>query len=262
MAYQDKSTGKWYTAPPEFGGRSYDTETAAEAAVGGGSSLSVSAGQVVPPSAPPKSTLSGGGGSAYPGTDVPIGYILPPSAPSSDSILLQTIEKRLEQPQPLRPAVPMPQINWPAFQPPQINWPTVTPPAVPQPEVIKPPGVEGPPQVEGITAAPSAEVPQEKLPEGVRKGAAGFESTIAPAGVPPSVDELVKKYRDVFGAGTEDRYVRQYLAGPQFQGKILQGTIPLWMRADPLWRQFLRTLGLAVDKRLGHGDIGRAESTP
>jgi hypothetical protein len=144
---------------------------------------------------------------------------------------------------------------------PQINWPTVTPPTVPQPEVIKPPGVEGPPKVEGITEAPSAEVPQEKLPEGVRKGAAGFESTIAPIGVPPSVDELVKRYRDVFGADTEDRYVRQYLAGPQFQ-RVLQGAVPAWKWTDPLWRQYLRNLGLAVGKRLGYGDIRQAESTP
>lgn len=135
----------------------------------------------------------------------------------------------------------------PTFQPPSFPTAPSAPPS--PPETPKPPGVEGPPKVEGVPSITEALTHPEKLSEGVRRGQAGFESVAAPPVSAPSVDELVRTYREVFGPGTEEKYVRHYLAGPQFQ-RVLQGAVPMWMQTDPLWGQYLRRLGIAVERRL------------
>lgn len=197
--------------------------------------------------------------------DIP-GLFTMPASPDQ----ITRYESALNRVDPLRSIIEERLAQWtappppPAFQPPAPPTPPTAPPPTTSkpPEPPKPPGVEGPPKVEGVPAVPPSEAKPEKLPEGVRRGQAGFESVVAPPVAAPSVDDLVRTYREVFGPSAEEKYVQHYLSGPQFQ-RVLQGAVPMWMRTDPLWGQYLRRLGLlgdVVGRRLGYGDIRRSEA--
>lgn len=157
--------------------------------------------------------------------------------------LLEALQRKMAQLEQQLANFQMPQIKLPEF--PQINLPAPTPP----------PKVEVEPKVGGVQPAPASPEPEpEKLPEGVRRGQAGFERVVAPIRT-PDVDELLKIYEGVFGPveGRQEEYVRQYLASPYFQ-RVLGGAVPVWMSADPLWRLYLHRLGLlrdAVGRKLG-----------
>ena len=98
---------------------------------------------------------------------------------------------------------------------------------------------------EDVAAAqPAPEQPASALP----RTASGFVQQYV--GVPylPSVDKLFDIYQQVFGKSADEQ-TQQYLVGPQFQGVLRGGAIPLWMSSDPLWRLYLAKLG--VLQRLG-----------
>ncbi|MGQ9698528.1 MAG: hypothetical protein ACUVRO_11120 [Armatimonadota bacterium] len=122
---------------------------------------------------------------------------------------------------------------------------------------LAPATVETEPKTEVQSApAPASVLEPEKLPGGMRRGQAGFEYTAVPV-VAPSVEDLLKIYKEVFGPqeGAQEEYVRQYLGGPEFW-RVLSGAVPVWMEADPLWRLYLHRLGLlqnAVGRRLESG---------
>ncbi|MGB9792122.1 MAG: hypothetical protein ACPLTR_06030, partial [Thermacetogeniaceae bacterium] len=105
-----------------------------------------------------------------------------------------------------------------------------------------PPTVETAPQVENVPAATTAQQQTATLPAGVSQGAAGFTYQASAPPVLPTVDKLLETYRQVFGRSDQD--VEQYLQSPEFQS-VLRGNVPMWMEADPLWRQYLLQLGIS-----------------
>lgn len=159
-----------------------------------------------------------------------------------NELLLEAIQRKMAQLEQQSAYFQIPQIEFPEF--PQIKLPAPTPP----------PKIEAEPKVEGVQPAPAPPEPaSEKLPEGVRRGQAGFERLVAPVRA-PDVDKLLEIYEEVFGPveGRQEEYVRQYLGSPHFQ-RILGGAVPMWMETDPLWRLYLHRLGLlreAVGRRL------------
>lgn len=127
--------------------------------------------------------------------------------------------------------------NWrPPDLPSPTTWqsPTFTTPA-------QAPKVETAPQVENV---PAAAAPQQTatLPSGVTQGASGFTYQASLPPVLPTVDKLLETYRQVFGRADQD--VQSYLQSPDFQ-QVLSGNIPMWMEADPMWRNYLRLLGIS-----------------
>jgi len=148
------------------------------------------------------------------------------------------------------PAQPPVQPQQPQYQYPTISYPEVNIPEVTVPS-YRPPTVEEEPLIEGVSEIETPGAQPERLPEGVRRGVSGFEYAGAGTVSAPSVDELIQRYREVFGQGTNEDYARQYFSSPQFR-RVLEGATPMWMATDPLWRQYFRKLGLtnAVGRRL------------
>jgi hypothetical protein len=93
-----------------------------------------------------------------------------------------------------------------------------------------------PPQ--DVQAAQPAQQPTEEAP----KNTGGFVINSTPLESMPSVDKLFNLYKQVFGQG--DQQVQAYLGGPQFQGMLHGGRVPLWMASDPMWRSYFQKLGL------------------
>lgn len=107
------------------------------------------------------------------------------------------------------------------------------------------------PKLQDITPAEdvaAAQPAQEQTASALPRTASGFVQQYV--GVPylPSVDKLFDIYQQVFGKSADEQ-TQQYLVGPQFQGVLRGGAVPLWMSSDPQWRLYLAKLG--VLQRLG-----------
>jgi len=107
------------------------------------------------------------------------------------------------------------------------------------------------PKLQDITPAEdvaAAQPAQEQTASALPRTASGFVQQYV--GVPylPSVDKLFDIYQQVFGKSADEQ-TQQYLVGPQFQGVLRGGVVPLWMISDPQWRLYLAKLG--VLQRLG-----------
>ena len=107
------------------------------------------------------------------------------------------------------------------------------------------------PKLQDITPAEdvaAAQPAQEQTASALPRTASGFVQQYV--GVPylPSVDKLFDIYQQVFGKSADEQ-TQQYLVGPQFQGVLRGGAVPLWMISDPQWRLYLAKLG--VLQRLG-----------
>lgn len=115
---------------------------------------------------------------------------------------------------------------------------------------MQPVKIQEPPKLQDITPAEDikAAQPQEQPKDVLPRTAGGFVQPYAPLPYLPSVDRLFDLYEQVFGK-KPDEQVRAYLTGPQFQGVLQGGTVPMWMSSDPLWRLYLARLG--VLRRLG-----------
>jgi len=107
------------------------------------------------------------------------------------------------------------------------------------------------PKLQDITPAEDVAAAQpapEQTASALPRTASGFVQQYV--GVPylPSVDKLFDIYQQVFGKSADEQ-TQQYLVGPQFQGVLRGGAVPLWMSSDPQWRLYLAKLG--VLRRLG-----------
>ncbi|WP_026487639.1 hypothetical protein [Caldanaerobius polysaccharolyticus] len=112
--------------------------------------------------------------------------------------------------------------------------------------------------VEGVEQTqPQQQTTQTEAP----KGASGFvlQGGTLPSTPAVTAEALYDYYRRL--TGREDESVRQFLAGPQFQA-ALQGAVPAWMAADPIWRLLLTRAGVnpkqlrldTLRERLNKGD--------
>jgi len=117
-------------------------------------------------------------------------------------------------------------------------------------KAMQPVKIQEPPKLQDITPAEDVKAaqPQEQPREALPKGPGGFVQQLTPLPYLPSVDKLYDLYKQVFGK--EDEQAKVYLAGPEFQGILRSGVVPLWMRSDPLWRLYLQRLGV-ISARLG-----------
>lgn len=95
--------------------------------------------------------------------------------------------------------------------------------------------------VEGVEPAQQAQ--QTTAQAEAPRGSSGFilQGGALPPSPAVSAEALYDYYRRL--TGREDEGVRQFLAGPQFQA-ALQGAVPAWMAADPVWRALLARAGV------------------
>jgi len=120
------------------------------------------------------------------------------------------------------------------------------PPLPPMPEMMQPPQIQQPETIQENVPVEGVETPQTEQPQATPEAprtASGFvlQAGRLPASPMVSAESLYDYYKKL--TGREDENVRQFLASPQFQS-ALQGVVPAWMAADPVWRLLLTRAGV------------------